>query len=371
MNSDEEWDNDEESYDNEWNDYELNYDDNYGFKKLEDKKTEKNIIYSKYWECYQCNFINNDYKVVCMSCNCFNYFIITKLFDNYNKLDLCSKCNSYIIENIKEHIKHCNPLEIERKNNNKWYKKLYKSQINSLIFVNKENEKTLYNDKIKLLNFLSDTQLNKLVNLIMYKININVNFKISILTKFLLKDTRLKNVFEVSGIISNNSKRFKVESLLFNKEYDNKKSKERPIYGNLNILFNKHGCMHSKTYGNCFFKLNNNRVRWRTTFCNGDSFGNVNKTSTLMNPYYILNTFSKEEINYLINLEDYSLKDISKKNISIVKQYKELQIHGGVDFLNDIESLYIPKNEYNSLNLNTKNKISIFCSKNFIKLSLG
>ena len=97
--------------------------------------------------------------------------------------------------------------------------------------------------------------------------------------------------------------------------------------------------MASHHYGEAFFVLRDETVRWRTTMTIEDSFNNPD-TATLKHCDYLLAQLPDRELQQIIDAA--RTKNCSKR-ISADTSYREIQIHGQVLFQRDIVSLNVPK----------------------------
>jgi hypothetical protein len=143
--------------------------------------------------------------------------------------------------------------------------------------------------------------------------------------------------------------RYKKESKLFNKTYDDIEPSNRIKYGSINIKNLIEGDENSKSYGDIsiFYK---NEIKNRCTF----TYGNSEETMMYICTYdYFLHLLYHMPINDIKLIIELIEKNESKLKM---KTYIEVQIHGSINILSDIEKITLPYNLYKQY----ENKIKKF-----------
>lgn len=159
------------------------------------------------------------------------------------------------------------------------------------------------------------------------------------ITRFLCKDTHYRNCFEVgrmnSGVGINCSSRVRWENRMFNNIYNNSSPYERVKYGVLNALNDPYGVKACSGYGDSYLELK--LVRLRTSFAPHDTANNCKIASC---EYYchVLNKYSDAELQALIAV---AMNRKSYINSSIIKVYKEIQIHGPIQLNRHVQRLMV------------------------------
>lgn len=157
--------------------------------------------------------------------------------------------------------------------------------------------------------------------------------------------------------------RAKMESVLFQKAYNNATAFERPKYGCLNVALIAAGTQQATQYGDAYFTVKDETVRWRTSLTVGDSFNVRGNTATLNHCNHLLNQLRPEELQEII---DVALTGKCWTEGRLQKSFREIQIHGPIQFARDITSLHVPR-EYEK-NLKLLAKLQMFCRKNGCEL---
>lgn len=146
--------------------------------------------------------------------------------------------------------------------------------------------------------------------------------------------------------------RFKKESKLFNKVYDNIEPSYRVKYGSINIKNLIEGDDNTSSYGNItiFYK---NEIKNRCTF----TYGNSEETMMYICTYeyfaHLLFHMPIEDIKLIIEIIE------NNKSIKKMRTYIEVQIHGIINILNDVEKITIPHTYFKEY----ENKIKNFIEK--------
>lgn len=178
-----------------------------------------------------------------------------------------------------------------------------------------------------------------------------------------LASTTYKNQFETatsSGCLSRQT-REGWENRMFNSIYDKAPDSHRVKYGVLNLANDPRGVTSCYQYGNSYLLLNNN-VRTRTTFADMDTGSASAKLSTCEHYCNILATYSDTELK---NIHAAASGQVLMGDSTTSSAYKEIQIHGEVNFARDIKALVANSMYKNGPQLKT---IEEFCKKNSIAL---
>lgn len=118
---------------------------------------------------------------------------------------------------------------------------------------------------------------------------------------------------------------------MFDKMHHNAKDFERVKYGTMNFTNDPHGVSVCQSYGQSYFLLKSH-VRNRCTMTDMDSSSPNSTICTFRFCYHLLCKLSDKEIKAAFD----GSKAIEIKSIGIVNAYKEIQIHGPVEFAKDI-----------------------------------
>ena len=126
---------------------------------------------------------------------------------------------------------------------------------------------------------------------------------------------------------------------MFDKMYSKAKDFQRVRYGVINFTNDPKGVSVCSGYGQSYFLLKEH-VRERCTFTDKDS---SNADSSIATFKYCFKILSKMNDNELKAAFDGSMaKEVSSKCTST---YKQIQIHGPIEFSKDIQCIYVNKNE--------------------------
>lgn len=178
-----------------------------------------------------------------------------------------------------------------------------------------------------------------------------------LLVDCLLEDDRLRNLFEVKhGCGSEDTKhRNGWEKRLFDGAYEDAPPQERPVYGTVNLTNMPGGVGACAQYGRSYLVLKNS-LRWRTTMADRDS------SSPDANAAFLGSC-----ANFLARFDNKALKAICEHTGGLEMQiYPEIQIHGGVLFARDIDSVVM----HGSLEGGVQSKVRNFCARWELPLSL-
>ena len=351
----EDWPSDSES---DWDDLSFNNEEILLTKPvLEIKNT-----HSGTWTCGKCEFKNNMFRTTCMACYMPNSDVIFDLFKEEDDVRKCNKCNSYVTEVFwYTHNQDCDPIGSEKDNNDKWHIDLEKCQKDTIMDIMKKSRSRDERGRSDLLENIiklgySEEIMDECIRFLRWKVPMTIRFKVKTLESFFLKDTHYRSLFEIgtgNGCTAQNTRKMH-ETRLFGKYYDSGYKSARPKYGCFNISMGSKGCEEAISYGECYFILNDETVRWRVTFTEKDSFA-ARECGTLDHCYHILNKFSDHDLKNLINVS-------SGEIIGANATYKEIQIHGPLKFNRDIKSIMVPKKLLNN------KKIKLFAEKNNITI---
>eukprot|EP00039_Didymoeca_costata_P009048 m.119890 g.119890 ORF g.119890 m.119890 type:complete len:1150 (+) comp14337_c0_seq3:394-3843(+) len=250
----------------------------------------------------------------------------------------------------------------------------------------------------ELLKYCPDIKWEHMVTMlehIAFKAQLNINAKLckkidgKLLIQLLCedKDPRLKNLFEArhGNGNSNLDVRKQWERNIFGKAYDIGEDKERPKYGNMNLLGCLHGEKYSKYYGDSYFVLKHH-MRARVTISSGDSawceprsasppYSNYNRekvqVGTLENcahvlldvlrrrKYYEVKETQVEETQEMFIGRTTALvkilfdmavtKDVSvlsRMDFDLMPNYLELHIHGEIRLGDDVDKIQVNKGDH-------------------------
>jgi len=184
--------------------------------------------------------------------------------------------------------------------------------------------------------------------------------------KFFLKDNKYRNQFETrtSGGTLNGQVRKMWERGMFGAICDSLRNSERVKYGACNLTNDPNGVRKAHHYGDSFFQLNEN-VRCRTSICNMDSgsgYGNTNlQIGTLSHCMHVLEKLPQQEIKSIINAARASEESSNQLPI-----YREIQIHGDIDFARDVDRLVVSTNVKRNQRL--MKDVKTFCEKYDVQL---
>eukprot|EP00039_Didymoeca_costata_P012548 m.181033 g.181033 ORF g.181033 m.181033 type:complete len:943 (-) comp15510_c0_seq2:242-3070(-) len=194
-------------------------------------------------------------------------------------------------------------------------------------------------------------------------------------------DGRLKNLFETGhgGGVTKKDLRKQWEHNLFDGAYDSCEDKERPKYGNLNVLGNLAGDVFCSRYGGSYLVLKPH-MRQRVTVCSGDSawcksrspsppYSNLGKEQvqigTLDHCAHVLldilrrrqrrhkgtpsteETIEEHKIRTKGLVELFVAKMVHKDttklhlNLGLMPNYVKLQVHGDVTLAEDVDEIVV------------------------------
>ena len=126
---------------------------------------------------------------------------------------------------------------------------------------------------------------------------------------------------------------------MFDRKHSTATPFERVKYGTINFTNDPKGVRCCSGYGQSYFLLKNH-VRNRCTVTDMDSSSAAAAIGTFQFCYHILNKLSDAELRAAF--------DGSKGNeivSNMIGTYKEIQVHGPVEFKKDIERVYLSKGE--------------------------
>ena len=126
---------------------------------------------------------------------------------------------------------------------------------------------------------------------------------------------------------------------MFDKKYSSAKDVERVKYGVINFTNDPKGVNCALGYGQSYFLLKNH-VRSRCTMTDKDSSSADAAIGTFKYCFHVLNKMTDGELK-----SAYSAAKAIEESSSVTRTYKEIQIHGPIEFAKDIERLYVNKNE--------------------------
>ena len=163
----------------------------------------------------------------------------------------------------------------------------------------------------------------------------------------LVGDTHYRNLFETSksGGSNNPVGRRQWEKDMFGVCYDRCTPFERPKYGCLNVTGDVQGVLSARNhYGQCFLLLHQH-VRHRATFFDKDSGGFVSPSHPLATSEYyahILQGYSDTDLKAVIHVASTARVGGAPSTCAV---YKEVQVHGPVCLVTDVQALSIPGKE--------------------------
>lgn len=212
----------------------------------------------------------------------------------------------------------------------------------------------------ELLNRLTKTKLKKIASYIQHRSDIIVHLFLDKLIEDFMKDEdgRYKNLFETGKGNGSNCQltRKRWEDRLFFDGYSDAEAYERVKYGCLNIGNDASGVASAYQYGDSFFILNNDTVRWRATLSDGDTANPKRAVGTFSACYHVIQKFTDDELNSIykkINPNDKLTSMIDEPDIGELNDefneygeiftMKEVQVHGFLRFKEDIKILVVSK----------------------------
>ena len=159
--------------------------------------------------------------------------------------------------------------------------------------------------------------------------------------QFFINDTHYRSQFETgksSGSLSRQS-RTNWENRMFDQKYSKATDFERVKYGVINFTNDPKGVSAAASYGPSYFLLKEH-VRERCTFADQDSSNAASSIGTLRYSFKILNKMNDAELKGAMDAA--KAKEVAS---SCTRTYKEMQIHGPVEFNKDIQCIYVNRNE--------------------------
>eukprot|EP00828_Plagiopyla_frontata_P012805 TRINITY_DN1739_c0_g1_i1.p1 TRINITY_DN1739_c0_g1~~TRINITY_DN1739_c0_g1_i1.p1 ORF type:complete len:434 (+),score=62.05 TRINITY_DN1739_c0_g1_i1:156-1457(+) len=163
-----------------------------------------------------------------------------------------------------------------------------------------------------------------------------------------LKDTQYRSQFETglsSGSKDLQNRKF-WEQRMFEDYYEKALGSERPKYGALNFFNDPKGDQTCRVYGygNDFLELKND-IRQRCTFTNKDSSYDDSIVGTFQDFCHVLMGFTDEELIICSKIaEGTKVTQPEEKLIN----YKEVQIHGPIEFAKDVVNLHVSNQHFNN-----------------------
>ena len=126
---------------------------------------------------------------------------------------------------------------------------------------------------------------------------------------------------------------------MFDKKYSKAADFERVKYGVINFTNDPKGVNACVSYGQSYF-LMKDHVRERCTFTDKDSSNADSSIATFKYCFKILSKMNDNELRAAFDAS--KAKEIAS---NCTATYKEIQIHGPIEFSKDILRIYINKNE--------------------------
>ena len=259
----------------------------------------------------------------------------------------CSFCYSKIDHGeVEEHDKVCEKRTEFFSAESPTYERVTRLQRDTMVYMHQKSEKLHWINEEALVARIKGLGLKEsdLENLHHYIVNyapIIIHMHVNTHMKFFVKDTHYRNQFETrmsSGSLSECS-RTNWEDRMFDRKHSAATPFERVKYGTINFTNDPHGVRCCSGYGQSYFLLKSH-VRNRCTVTDMDSSSSTAAIGTFQFCYHILNKLSDQELRAAF--------DGSKGNeivSSMIGTYKEIQIHGPVEFKRDIERVYLSKGE--------------------------
>jgi hypothetical protein len=186
-------------------------------------------------------------------------------------------------------------------------------------------------DRMKALKLTMD-DLNNLHFYVENYAPIIIHVHLSKHLKFFVKDTHYRSQFETnqsSGSLSRAS-RTTWEDRMFGKMYSKATDKERVKYGVINFTNDPKGVGACISYGHSYFLLKEH-VRHRCTFTDMDSSNTTATIGTFRHCFAVLNKMTDAELKAAV--EASKAQEIASQ---CTTAYKEIQIHGPIEFAKDI-----------------------------------
>lgn len=124
---------------------------------------------------------------------------------------------------------------------------------------------------------------------------------------------------------------------MFNKIYAKAMPSERVKYGTVNFTNDPKGVKACEGYGSSYFLLKPS-VKTRCTLTDMDSGYYYSSVGTFQFCFHILNKLTDDEIKAAFSAS--RGLEVSSDSIGV---YKEIQVHGPIEFKEDIERIYVNK----------------------------
>lgn len=173
------------------------------------------------------------------------------------------------------------------------------------------------------------------------KCDVIIHCSLDLIHTFIKNDEKYRNLFEIGR---GNSARESWENNLFNNIYENSTATEKVKYGCINLYKERTGCISANSYGDSYLILNKN-IKDRCSFVFGDSCRLQPHIATFDHFYQIILYLPKTVIENLMRLIDG--KNIKDNNY----QYIEVQIHGDVNFRNDVYKIMVNNRHHHNHNI--------------------
>jgi len=203
-----------------------------------------------------------------------------------------------------------------------------------------ENEKKLVKEKFEALGF-NENQFNKTLDYIKEEAPLIIHFKSRDVLEKLLNDKYYRNQFETktsNGALCETS-RINWEDRMFNKIYHDANGFHRVKYGVLNYMKNPRGVPSCSQYGDSYFVLKNETVRFRVTLASSDTSDSDVAIGTCEHYCHVLNKYKNQELDHLAKVANGEISKSAAKD----SNYKEIQVHGEVRLDRDIQKIVIAK----------------------------
>ena len=218
-----------------------------------------------------------------------------------------------------------------------------KLAIKNCIIKSKMHEKNLIHliQEKFIVNNIDVKYIDKIINYINNYVSLTTKMKYNTLEQF-IQDPILKNSLELKNKDNNyiNYRKTK-EDTLFHNAYKDCVDSDRVKYGSLNLKNLISGDPLASGYGETtiFYK---NDIKDRVSFLYGNSESSIMYVCTFKHFKHLLYHMPISDIKIFVDLID------SKNIIKNFSSYVEIQIHGKVDLINDVEKITIPQNVYNT-----------------------
>ena len=196
--------------------------------------------------------------------------------------------------------------------------------------------------RIKKLGF-TPKDLENLHHYIMHYAPIIIHMRANTNFQFFAKDTHYRHAFEVmqkrGQHMPSSGGRVDWEDRMFNRRHHNATPFERVKYGTMNFTNDPKGVNVCHGYGQSYFLLKPH-VRDRCTIADMDTASSTATIGTFRFVFHVLNKVQDGEL--VAAFEGSKGKEMLS---NVIAAYKEIQIHGPVEFSQDIERVYICNNE--------------------------